>query len=395
MTKASLRTEKRGPFSIRPRKRDGVLTGGWVVDIPPHVSASGKRERKDHESKTAAVRAADALYRELQMTGLIRGENNRKLSGVTFAEFAERWLINEADRVATAKKRVSSLETNAYHLKALGKFFAGKDIARIVTADIDAYQKSRLLNEGRKAPTVNSEVATLIQVLSWAKKLKLVEDVPEYESIPVPLKRPDIPTPAEVERIVGHLEPRTALLTIFLAETGCRKDEAFSLEWSDIDFHEATVTVQSKAEFTPKTEHSNRIIPISASLRDGLKNARAADGHQMMTSDKKPSNFVFPGRFGGKRTDMRKALASAIVKAGVMRRGAPIRVTPHIFRKAMATWLHAANVSDRMLQARLGHAPGSRVTAKIYVQVSTEEQRAIAFELSSLSAKGRRRDAAE
>lgn len=84
---------------------------------------------------------------------------------------------------------------------------------------------------------------------------------------------------------------------------------------------------------------------------------------------------------------MRKALTSAVKKAGVRRGGSLIRLTPHIFRKAMATWLHAGNVSDRMLQARLGHAPGSRVTNRVYVQVSTEEHRAIVFELSGLSPK--------
>ncbi|MGO8096008.1 tyrosine-type recombinase/integrase [Rhizobium leguminosarum] len=90
--------------------------------------------------------------------------------------------------------------------------------------------------------------------------------------------------------------------------------------------------------------------------------------------------LCFPDRFGGKRTDIRKALAT-VKKAGVKRGDRPIRITPHIFRKAMATWLRSWNDSDRMLQARLGHAPGSRVTNRTYVHVSTEEQRAIVFEL--------------
>lgn len=238
---------------------------GWMVDVPPHISASGKRERKAYESKTAAINAADAMYRELQMTGIIRGDR-RKLSGVTFASFAERWLLKQADRVATEKKRASSLETNAYRLKALGKMFAGKDISRICAADIESYQKKRLLEDRRRPPTVNSEVAALVQVLSWAEKLKLIEEVPEYENIPEPRRHPDIPTPNELERIIVHLQPRTGLLAIFLAETGCRKDEAFSLEWSDLDFEVATVAIQRKAEFTPKTAHSDRLIPISLSL---------------------------------------------------------------------------------------------------------------------------------
>ncbi|TBA44384.1 site-specific integrase [Rhizobium ruizarguesonis] len=395
MSKASLKTEKRGPFSVRPRKRDGVITGVWVVDVPPHISTSGKRERKAYENKTAALSAADAMLRELQMTGVIRGEGGHKLSGVTFAQFAERWLIKQADRVALEQKRASSLETNAYHLKALGKMFADSDIARIVSSDIENYQKKRKLEDRCKPPTINSEVATLIQVLSWAQELGVISRVPKYESIPVPPSRPDIPTPEEVEKIVGHLETRTGLLATFLAETGCRKNEAFSLEWSDVDFDAAIIIVQRKAGFTPKSEHSERSIPVSSTLIDRLKEAKADDERVANERDVHAPSYVFPGRFGGKRTDIRKALATAVKKAGVKRGDRPIRLTPHIFRKAMATWLHAWNVSDRMLQARLGHAPGSRVTNRTYVHVSTEEQRAIVFDLSRLSPKGSKPDGAD
>jgi len=385
MTKASVKTEKRGPFSVRPRKRDGVLDGSWLLDIPPHISPSGRRERKAYETKGAAISAADAMLRELQLTGAMRGDGARRLAGLTFSEFAERWLIRQADRVAVGQKRASSLETNGYHLKALGSVFADKDINLISTSDIEAYQKKRVVKDRCKPPTINSEVATLIQVLLYAKKKKQIDEVPEYERIYAPPPKPDIPTPLEVEKIICHLAPGTGLLAIFLAETGCRKNEAFSLEWEDVDFAAAEIAIQRKAEFTPKSTYSERIIPISASLSDRLKEAMLAGLRHSEETGGRPSLFVFPGRFGGKRTDMRKALSSAVKKSGIKRGERLIHLTPHIFRKAMATWLHAGNVSDRMLQARLGHAPGSRITNRTYVHVSTDEQRSIVFALSSLS----------
>lgn len=387
MSRPSLKTEKRGPFAVRPRKRDGAFTGTWVVDIPPHISSTGKRERKAYENKTAAVNAADAMLRDLQMTGLIRGDDARKPAGVTFAEFAERWITKQADRVTTGKKRASSLETNAYHLKALGKMLAERDITRIVTKDIEDYQKKRTVEDKCKPPTINSEVATLIQVLSWAHELGLIERVPKHESIPVPVPRPDIPTPEEVEKIVAHLKGRTGLLAIFLAETGCRKNEAFSLEWPDVHADTCIISIRRKAEFTPKPRHSDRDIPVSPSLMERLKQAKANDERDARESGDVPSPYVFPGRFGGKRTDMRKALSAAVKRAGVKRDGRPLRLTTHVFRKAMATWLHLHDVSDRMLQARLGHAPGSRVTHRTYVHVTTEDQRAIVFDLAKLASK--------
>ncbi|MCR6501174.1 hypothetical protein MUO32_19245 [Shinella sp. CPCC 101442] len=229
MSKPSLKTEKRGPFTIRPRKRDGSLTGAWVVDIPPHVSPSGKRVRETHETKTAALNAAERMLRDLQLMGAIRGDGAVKPSGITFAEFAERWLEKQSDRVATGKKRSSSLLTNAYQVKALLKTFAVKDISRVVTKDIEDYQKKRTVEDACKPPTINGEVATLVQILSWAQELQLIRQVPRHEGIPVSPRKVSIPTPEEVTRIVEHLADRTGLLALFLAETGCERTRRFRL----------------------------------------------------------------------------------------------------------------------------------------------------------------------
>ncbi|TCL91859.1 site-specific recombinase XerD [Rhizobium sp. PP-WC-2G-219] len=390
MSKPNLKTEKRGPFTIRPRKRDGALTGVWVADIPPHVSPTGKRIRETHETKTAALNAAERMMRDLQMQSAIRGDSMVKSSGVTFSEFAERWLEKQADRVATGKKRSSSLLTNAYHVKALLKTFAAQDLSRIVSKDIEDYQKKRTVDDKCQPATINSEVATLVQILSWAHELELTRRVPRYEAIPVYGRSVDIPTPEEVARIVEHLAERTGLLTLFLAETGCRKDEAFSLEWSDINRDALHVRIQRKAEFTPKSRHSDRRIPICGTLMERLLAAKADDLAAARKKDGMLPRYVFPGRFGGKRTDMRKALASAVQKAKVTRNGQPIHLTMHVFRKAIATWMTMKGVPTRIVQAHLGHAPGSRVTDQVYVHTTPEDHRAVIFDLSKARASGGR-----
>lgn len=390
MSKPSLKTEKRGPFTIRPRKRDGSLTGAWVVDIPPHVSPSGKRVRETHETKTAALNASERMLRELQLGSAIRGDGAVKPTGITFAEFAERWLEKQSDRVATGKKRSSSLLTNAYQAKALLKTFAGKDISRIVTKDIEDYQKKRTLEDACKPPTINGEVATLVQILSWAQELRLIRQVPRHEGIPVSPRKVSIPTPEEVTRIVEHLADRTGLLVLFLAETGCRKNEAFSLEWSDLDPAALLVMIQRKEEFTPKSRHSERGIPICGTLMERLIAAKADDEAAAGENNGPSVRYVFPGRFGGKRTDMRKALASAVKKAKVMRREQPIHLTMHVFRKAIATWMTMKGVPTRIIQSHLGHAPGSRVTDQVYVHTTPEDHRAVIFDLSKMRPTGKR-----
>jgi len=90
-----------------------------------------------------------------------------------------------------------------------------------------------------------------------------------------------------------------------------------------------------------------------------------------------------------------KAMATAIKKAGVVRNGEPMHINPHLLRKANATWLKQRGTDDSLLQPRLGHAPGSRVTAHNYVHLPNEALRATMIDLDQervrQAGKGRRR----
>ena len=63
------------------------------------------------------------------------------------------------------------------------------------------------------------------------------------------------------------------------------------------------------------------------------------------------------------------------------RNGKQIRITPHILRKAHATWLAMDGVPHQVLQAHLGHARGSRITDQYYVFATDEAQRSAIIEL--------------
>lgn len=210
-----------------------------------------------------------------------------------------------------------------------------------------------------------------------------MSDLPDVESIPVPVKRVNIPTLQEMTLILDALEPLTALLVRFLAESGCRKSEAFNLEWADLDYDNCAVMIRRKEGFTPKTKHSDRDIPLTLSLMEDLKEARKDAMRKATEHETTMPTWVFPGKGGVKRVDFRKALATAIKKSGVMRDGRPLHLTPHVLRKGMATWLHVRGVSDRLLQPRLGHAPGSRVTQQVYVNTVTADMRAVMIDLNA------------
>ncbi|MFC0805470.1 tyrosine-type recombinase/integrase [Ensifer sp. P24N7] len=323
------------------------------------------------------------MLRELQLDGVLSGRSfTRKMSGVTLSEVSKRWLDEQVDRVATGKKRQSSLEADGYKLKAILGRFSETDVSAIATRELADYQKHRV-EAGCVAATINAETSLFLQVLRWAQEKGLMEKLPKVERIPVPVKRVDVPTPEEMSLILDALGEQRALLVRFLAETGVRKTEAYTLEWSDVDAGNRLVSIRRKDGFTPKTRHSDRDIPMSASLAEALSAAKKASRAKAMKAGENPPVLVFPGRFGGKLVNIRRALASAVKKAGVKRNGQPLKLTPHVLRKAMATWLHVRGVPDALLQPRLGHAPGSRVTKSVYVKVTTEDMRASVIDLEA------------
>lgn len=381
MTKAKTGAEKVGPFRVFAHIRSGVPSGNWMIDVPPHLSSDGKRKRLSKASKTEAIKEAKRMLHELQLDGALSGTGT-KLAGITFTEIMKRWLQEQADRVATGKKRSSTLITDGYKLKALSAKFAQTDVTKIDTKAVADYQKERV-EAGCVAPTINGETGILIQLLRWSQERSLITRLPKVENIPVPVKRVNIATPEEMVSILDALEPATRLLVRFLAETGARKGEAFNLEWSDLDEKNGLVKIRRKEGFTPKTEHSDRDIPLTASLMQALADARKEGRRKALEEGGKMPPWVFPGKGGVKRVDFRKALATAIKAAGVTREGKPLHLTPHTLRKGMATWLHVRGVSDRLLQPYLGHAPGSRVTHKTYTHTVTDDMRAVMIDLDA------------
>ncbi|GJD81219.1 tyrosine-type recombinase/integrase [Methylobacterium gregans] len=378
MTKAKNESLKIGPFRIAPHVRAGALTGAWLIDLPPHVSPSGKRERRFVETKSAATAEAKRLLRDLQLDEALSGMG-RKAAGITLAELSERWLQEQADRVATGKKRARSLESDAQRMRNLLVHLGLRDVEHITAAEIVRYQKAAL--EKRSPATVNAEVRLAKTLLLFAADKNLIGRAPKVEPIPEPRKRLNLPTIDEMNAILAHLPTRTGLLVRFLAETGCRKSEAFNLEWSDLCPEQGLAMIRSKDGWTPKTAHSDRDVFLAPALVQALQEAHRDARSAALAHGKQISRWVFPGRGGVRITDFEKALAAAVKQAGVFRDGKPMHITPHMLRKANATWLKQRGVDDGLLQPHLGHAPGSRVTARSYVHLPADALRATVIDL--------------
>lgn len=366
-------TRKVGPIRVRPHIREGMPTGKWSVDIPASLTGTGRRKRKLFDNQRMALEVAKTLRGRLDP---LSGVTGPRRCGVRLREAIERWQENEALRVATHKKRASTLEIDMYRTRVLVSFFGDDDISAISERRLVEYQRRRL-ELGRKPSTINSEVAALSRILGWARKQKLIAEVPRVEQVPVRRKSAVIPTPEEVVRLIQNLPPRLQPLVRFMAETGCRKGEALNLTWDCVDEINGHVDIRCRDGWTPKTQSSERRIPLGQSLLE------------MIRGLPKEGPYVFSGTSPNERIgEFRRSWATAVGRAGIIRDRQLVRITPHSLRKAHATWLAMKGVPPSVLQDLLGHARGSRVTDRYYVFATDDAKRAAVIQLPVAERKG-------
>jgi integrase len=356
-----------GQLTVRPHTRNRVRTGKWFVDIPAKLTGTGRRHRKLFDNCKDALEIAREVNRRLTIAGVpaIR----EPIRALPFDQAVLLWLESERLRVRTGKKREASLSADSYRLKSLLRFFAGTPFQAIDECRLTDYQAYRL-SEGCRPATINSEIGTLKHVANWAVRRKHLFAAPTVESIPWEPRDVTIPSESEVVRLVSDATKRLRPLLVFLAETGCRKGEALNLTWDCIDREAGFADIKPKPGWSPKTGSSRRRIPLSPHLLELL------DGLP------RRGRYLFPGRDPNKPLgDFKKALASAVRRAGLERGGVTMRITPHVLRKANATWLASNGVHPRLLQSLLGHSPGSRMTDQHYIHAPETVLRQAAIRL--------------
>jgi len=370
------KSRKIGPFRVEPYRYryKGTEVLKWRLEIPGSLTGNGRPKTKLFDKCKEAETVARGLRKRIDpVTGQFIVQARAK--GARLNDIISEWQAYERLRMETKKKRAATLEVEAYRLKALLNFFGSYGLAGISETEIVRYQSHRL-QEGVKPVTVNDEVALLTRLLRWAQKHGHVEAVPTVERIPLQAIKVDVPSIEEVVRIVEALPPRLQPVVRFLAETGCRVGEALNLTWECVDEVGGYVEIRSREGWTPKTQQSERRIPLNPDLL------------AMMRGLPKKGSYVFAGPDPDKPTgNFKKAFNTAVDKANICRNGKRIHLTPKVLRKAHASWQAQRGTDESVLQELLGHSRGSRITRQHYIRASDEAKEAAVIVLPVRSGK--------
>ncbi len=175
-------------------------------------------------------------------------------------------------------------------------------------------------------------------------------------------------------RVAGAAMMKLALLT------GMRRGEIFRLKWSDLDFHRGNILLRE-----PKGGR-NVIIPMSSHTRILLERMKVGGSGDESgprgiecngvtkphNYSARSSDYVFPGKDGGQRRDVRAQVNAIKAEAGLPADFRPLHGLRHVF----ASGLVSAGVEFQIVQRLLTHKGGT-VTHR-YAHIRDDALRAAA-----------------
>ena len=195
---------------------------------------------------------------------------------------------------------------------------------------------------------------------------------------------------------VSESNPLYETITKLLMLTGMRIGELLGLYWTDIDFDNSIIHIRREAAiiykesingelyregiglFVPKTQSSNRDLPVSEECLDVLRRwltfrDMPENAEWKLNIEKRSNqNLVFSNRAGN-------IIDYSILRQGFVKfcaeNGINENITFHKFRHNYATNLLSAGVDIAVVSRMLGHN-NIETTANIYAKVETEPMKA-------------------
>jgi integrase len=191
-------------------------------------------------------------------------------------------------------------------------------------------------------------------------------------------------TPEQTGQFLDHVAAdRLSALFELVVDTGTRRGEFTGLRWIDVDLDNGVIDVTHTRvtigweviDETPKSEAGERSVPISQSTVAALRKWRAQQSRERLAWGEAwvDSGLVFTREDG---SPLHPGVVSNHFRRLAYDAGLP-PVALHGMRHGSATYLLAAGVDVKVVQARLGHST-STLTRDTYTSVLDEVARAAA-----------------
>ncbi|OGQ00203.1 MAG: integrase [Deltaproteobacteria bacterium RBG_19FT_COMBO_60_16] len=303
------------------RNREGKLV--------EEKAGRGKKDRMN------AFKANSIRTRRIQGEELSNKERREAEKEAKSAE-AGRWTVARLwDSYREHRPDVKGSATDKSNFENyLKPAFGAKEPREILPLDVD---RLRLSLSKKKAPgTVKNVLELLRRIINFGAKRNLCPPPPFKITLPrVNNLRTEDLSEGQLRRLLTVLhgeymaktdekpfipDPDARDVMLLALHTGMRRGEIFRLKWEDVDLRRGFLTIREPKGGTDQT------IPLSEAARAILE-ARIRE----------ESPYVIPGRSGGQRKDIKKALAG-IRKAAALPEGfRPLHGLRHVYASMLAS----------------------------------------------------------
>jgi integrase len=297
-----------------------------------------KAGRQFQDDMTPA-RAAQARANRIQGKELSNKEQREAEKAAREAE-KKRWTVSRLwDKYKGNNPKLKGIVTDQNRFeKHIEPKFGDKEPKDIIPLDVDR-MRIKLLK--KKAPgTVKNVLELLRRVINFGVKKKLCSGIDFTIEMPRTdnLKTEDL-TPEQLSKLLGAIEKDTNIQAANMMKlalfTGLRRGEMFKLKWKDVDFNRGFITIKD-----PKGGPDQK-IPLNDAARDLLE-----------SHPRTKSPFVFPGRGGRQRTDIKHQVNRIKEEAGLPEDFRALHGLRHVYASMLAS---SGEVGMYTLQKLLTH----------------------------------------
>lgn len=368
-------------------KKDGTTAYMFNAYLgkDPLTGKKKRTTRRGFKTKKEANIALSKLLVEVDELVL------RKNEQITFQEVFEEWF--KQHRTEVKPTTVYALESKFKRILPLFGPYKIKDISR------SRCQKA-INTWAQELKTFNDYKIQANQVFRYAMKMDIIKRNP-MDYVTLPKLKHEMEYNAELEEkkyyytreelrsFLEAIKEDDMAYTMFrlLAFTGARKGELYALHWSDVDFHQKTISLKKtlihtsgkKQLQTSKTKASRRVVSVDDETLAILKKWRSKQIQRYLNlelvapfqSDDKQPVFTVYNHFKHGMDYCRLAYLNEKLERIYKKNPDLPKINVHAFRHTHASLLFAAGASIKDVQARLGHTD-IQTTMDIYTHVTDE-----------------------
>jgi len=266
-------------------------------------------------------------------------DSNEEKRIQTLMKPPKQWTISALWEELKRRNQIVQTSIDEYRFaKHLDPVFGNMTVPDLTQCMIDDLRSS--LEEDFKPATVHRILSELRRIINFGEKkqlsprLSFIIQMPKVDN----LKTEDL-TSDQLKKLMKVLDEdqdqESANLFRLALFTGMRKSEMLKLEWRDIDFDKKFIHIRN-----PKGG-KDQIIPLNSSAKAVLEK-----------HPRSKSQFVFPGKNGGMRKDVRGPASRIKERANLPNDFRPLHGLRHVFASHLAS---SGKVDLYTLQRLLTH----------------------------------------